>query len=576
MKTSEPRITKYQPFSQIPLADRQWPHRVIDRTPIWCSVDLRDGNQALPIPMSVEEKLEMFEMLVGVGFKEIEVGFPSASQIEFDFIRRLIEENRIPEEVAIQVLVQSRADLISRTFEAIRGAKHVIVHLYNSTSPVQRRIVFGLDRRGVIDLALRGTRQIKELASDLKAAGSRVQFQYSPESFSQTEPEFSVEICDAVAEAWCPTQDAKIIMNLPATVESATANVHADQIEYFCRHYRHRSLSIVSLHTHNDRGTGIAATELGLLAGADRVEGTLFGNGERTGNVDIVTVALNLYTQGVDPKLDFSRMNDLRAIYERCTRMEVHPRHPYAGELVFTAFSGSHQDAINKGLKTQREKPSDALWEVPYLPIDPRDIGRNYRAIIRINSQSGKGGVAYVLEHEFGYVLPKAMHRELGRFVNQVADERGAELPPSEIGEIFEKEYLNRQHPIAVVDAESHRLDGGVRIVAEIQVDGGQRMIAGVGNGPIDAFVHALRDEGWRNFEIISYAEHSLGRGAKAMAVCYIEIKTARHPSVFGAATDTNIELASLKAVACALNRAEVEINKDSTRESAPDSSCEI
>jgi 2-isopropylmalate synthase len=408
-------ITKYCPFPSVHLPNRQWPGRTITRAPIWCSVDLRDGNQALAQPMSVEEKLEYFEMLVRIGFKEIEVGFPSASQIEFDFARRLIEEKRIPDDVAIQVLCQCREDLITRTLESLAGAKNVIFHLYNSTSPAQRRYVFGAERPAIVKIATDAIELLKKLSRPLVAAGTNLRLEYSPESFTSTELEFALEICEAVTDVWQPTAANKIILNLPATVEYATPNIHADQIEWMCTHLRRRDATIISLHTHNDRGTGVAATELGLLAGADRVEGTLFGNGERTGNLDIVTVALNLYTHGVHPGLDLSDLNEIREVYERTTRMEVPQRQPYAGELVFTAFSGSHQDAIKKSWEKQTP---GAPWDVLYIPIDPADVGRSYKAIIRINSQSGKGGVAYVLEHEFGYLLPKLMHKEIGKIVN--------------------------------------------------------------------------------------------------------------------------------------------------------------
>lgn len=552
----KPPITKYQPFPQVDLPDRTWPDRVIDHAPVWCSVDLRDGNQALPVPMSVEEKLEMFEMLVQIGFKQIEVGFPSASQIEFDFMRRLIDEKRIPDDVTIQTLVQSREDLINRTFESIRGAKSAIVHLYNSTSPLQRRVVFKNDKAATIALAVKGAELIRQRANEFEAEGTRVMMEYSPESFSQTETAFAVEICEAVMDVWQPTVENKLILNLPATVEVYTPNIHADQIEWFGRKVKDRDKVLISLHTHNDRGTGIAATELGLMAGADRVEGTLFGNGERTGNLDIVTVALNMYSQGVDPGLNFSDLTNIRDIYERTTRMEVHPRSPYGGDLVFTAFSGSHQDAINKGLKIQKDQPEDALYEVPYLPIDPADLGRNYRAIIRINSQSGKGGVAWILEQEFGYQLPKAMHREIGQMVNRVADKEGQELSPDRIHELFLNEYLENKDPVEVISAESDTIEGGVRVTADVVITGEAKQIVGVGNGPIDAFVHALREAGHGHFELMSYSEHSLGRGAKAAAACYIEIKTPGKASVFGAGVDTSIELASLKAVASAVNRA--------------------
>src|SRR5277367_5880105 len=470
MTTKNP---KYRPFPAVKMTQRVWPDRTIDRAPIWCSVDLRDGNQALAVPMSVEEKLEYFDMLVKIGFKEIEIGFPSASQIEFDFTRRLIEEKRIPDDVWVQMLVQSKEELIERTFESIRGCPRAIVHLYNSTSPAQRRITFGIDKQGVIDIAVRGTKQIHSRIKSVP--GTKIRFEYSPESFSATEVDFALEVCEAVGEAWGYTEEDPVIFNLPATVEMSTPNHYADQIEWFITHQKHPRRAIISLHTHNDRGTGVAATELGLLAGATRVEGTLFGNGERTGNVDIVTLALNMFTQGVDPKLDFSRIRDVRDSYERCTKLDVPLRWPYGGDLVFTAFSGSHQDAINKGLKDRIANPA-GVWEVPYLPIDPRDIGRNYRAIIRINSQSGKGGVAYVMEQEFGYVLPKAMHRDFGKIVNRVADERGEELPPEDILALFKKEYLDREAPLKLVHApQESRVSGQVGIKAVIEVADGEK-----------------------------------------------------------------------------------------------------
>ena len=557
-------ISRYQPFQPIDLPERQWPSRTISAAPTWCSVDLRDGNQALAIPMSVAEKLEMFKLLVAVGFKEIEVGFPAASQIDFDFIRRLIEENRVPDDVTLQVLVQSREELIERTIESIYGAKRAIVHLYNSTSPLQRRVVFGLDRPEIVGIATRGTQLIKELLPSL--TGTQVVFQYSPESFSSTEVEFALEICEAVVDVWQPTRENRIILNLPATVEVSTPNIHADQIEWFCRHLRNRETAIVSLHTHNDRGTGVAATELGLLAGAERVEGTLFGNGERTGNVDIVTLALNLYTQGIDPKLDFSDIKAVRTIYERCTRMEVPPRHPYAGELVFTAFSGSHQDAINKGMGAQDPEPG-ALWQVPYLPIDPMDIGRTYEAIIRINSQSGKGGVAYVMESEFGFQLPKAMRIEFGKLINVIADTSGEEIPSAQILQAFEQEYLRRSEPFALDTFRTDRhIDSiGNEVVActaSITVQGASRELHGQGNGPIDAFVRALNEADSAHFKVLSYAEHSLGQGAGAQAVAYIQLQTQEGKTFFGAGIETNIEIASIKAVLSALNRSAASANK--------------
>jgi 2-isopropylmalate synthase len=562
-KMSSLKNPKYRPFPAVKMTQRTWPDRTIDRAPTWCSVDLRDGNQALAVPMSVEEKLEYFDLLVKLGFKEIEIGFPSASQIEFDFTRRLVEENRIPGDVWVQMLVQSKEELIARTFESIEGCPRAIVHLYNSTSPAQRRITFGLGKKEVVEIAVRGTKQIRALADAMKAKGTHIRFQYSPESFFATEVEFALEICEAVGEVWGPTKEEPIIFNLPSTVEMSTPNHYADMIEWFITHQKHPERAIISLHTHNDRGTGIAASELGLMAGATRVEGTLFGNGERTGNVDIVALALNMLTQGVDPKLDFSRLPEVREAYERWTKLEVPLRWPYAGDLVFTAFSGSHQDAINKGLKDRQVNP-DASWEVPYLSIDPHDIGRNYRAIIRINSQSGKGGVAYVMEQEFGYVLPKAMHRDFGKIINRVADERGEELPPEDILTLFKEEYLDREEPLKLASEtlEQTREGHQVHLKATLLVmnaiskkSESIEMIQGTGNGPIDAFVKALIGSGVEAFEIVSYSEHSLGSGAEARAVAYIEIKSGTGPSIFGAATDTNIELASLKAVLSALNR---------------------
>ena len=551
---------KYRPFAAVKMTERQWPSRTIDQAPTWCSVDLRDGNQALAVPMSVEEKLEYFDLLVKIGFKEIEIGFPSASQIEFDFTRRLIEEKRIPDDVWVQTLVQSKEELIERTFESLRGAPRAIVHLYNSTSPAQRRITFGLDKKGVQDIAVSGTKYVRDRVKSVP--GTKIRFEYSPESFSATETDFALEVCEAVGETLGYTEADPIIFNLPNTVELMMPNQHADQIEWFITHQKHPTRAIISLHTHNDRGTGVAATELGLLAGASRVEGTLFGNGERTGNLDIVTVALNMFSQGVDPGLDFSNLREIRENYERWTKLDVPLRWPYGGDLVFTAFSGSHQDAINKGLKDRTANPN-GVWEVPYLSIDPHDIGRNYRAIIRINSQSGKGGVAYIMEQEFGYVLPKAMHRDFGRIINRVADERGEELPPEDILALFKEEYLDRETPrkLAVDTFEQTREGDQVHIEVSIhQVDKFQKEIAvetikGSGNGPVDAFVKALIKSGEAPFEVVSYSEHSLGTGANAKAVAYFEIKSGTGPGSFGAATDTNIEMASLKAVLSALNR---------------------
>ena len=544
-----PPNQKYRPFPRVDLPNRTWPDKQITRAPIWCSVDLRDGNQALAIPMSVDEKLEMFALLVDIGFKEIEIGFPSASQIEFDFCRRLIDENRIPDDVTIQVLVQCREELIRRSFEALQGARRAIVHIYNSTNPAQRKIVFGLGREEIKNIAVAGARWVKQLTAENPQ--TEWVLQYSPESFVLTELEFSLEVCEAVSDVWEPSTNRKIILNLPTTVESSTPNIHADQIEWFCRHFSRRDAAIISLHTHNDRGTGVASTELALLAGADRVEGTLFGNGERTGNLDIVTVALNMESQGVDCGLDFSDLPRVREIYERITRMEVPPRQPYAGDLTFTAFSGSHQDAINKGFAAQNP---NGLWEVPYLPIDPKDIGRTYEAIIRINSQSGKGGVAYILESEYGFDLPKGMRVEFGRIVNRVADKSGGEISNDEIYALFEREYLGRKTPFDLVSFRSGERETGVKIAARLRRGEENLELVGQGNGPIDAFVSSLQEVGIGGFRFVSFAEHSLSVGAGAQAAAYVEIE-ANGKSVFGAGVDSSIERASILAVLSALNR---------------------
>jgi 2-isopropylmalate synthase len=547
-------VTKYRPFPPVALPNRQWPSRTLTHAPIWCSVDLRDGNQALAQPMSVEEKLEYFDLLVKIGFKEIEIGFPSASQIEFDFCRRLIEEKRVPADVALQILCQCREDLIVRSCEALRGAENIIFHLYNSTSPSQRQHVFNATRADIVAIATRGTAWVKQHTASLAAAGTRVRFQYSPESFTSTELDFALEICEAVTDVWQPTVENKIILNLPATVEYATPNVHADQIEWMATHLTRRECTLISLHTHNDRGTGVAATELALLAGADRVEGTLFGNGERTGNLDIVTVALNFYTHGIHPGLDFSDINHIRDVYERCTKLEVPPRQPYAGELVFTAFSGSHQDAIKKSWAAQ--KP-DAPWDVIYIPIDPADLGRSYKAIIRINSQSGKGGVAYVLENDFGFQLPKLMQKEIGKLINDRADAKGTELSAEEINTIFRGEYLEQTAPVCSLQHfKTNERNSSVHCEAAITFAGAQHTLTGLGNGPIDAFVKALATTPLPKFDVLNYSEHSLGSGAEARAVSYIQIKTARGLALYGAGIDTNIELASIKAIISALNRA--------------------
>jgi 2-isopropylmalate synthase len=551
--------TKYRRFPPITLSDREWPDRLLTHAPIWCSVDLRDGNQALAVPMNVSQKLEMFEALVTCGFKQIEVGFPAASNTEFEFMRRLIEGGRIPDDVSIQVLVQAREDLIERTVQSLAGVRRAIIHLYNSTSPAQRRVVFGLDKPDIVKIATRGTQWVKERLGMLP--GSAIAFEYSPESFSATEVEFSLEICEAVMHAWEPTAADPIILNLPDTVEVAMPNVYADQIEWFCRNLRMRDRAIISVHTHNDRGTGVAATELALLAGAQRVEGTLFGNGERTGNLDIVTVALNLAMHGISPNLDFSHLNELREIYERCTGMTVPPRQPYAGELVFTAFSGSHQDAIKKGLAEWRKNGGRQAWDVPYLAIDPRDIGREYREVIRVNSQSGKGGVAYLLESEFGIALPKEMQREFGPLANDAVDRLGREVTAAELRDIFWREYVERITPYRLDDFQADGAHGHFRCRAQIARNGEKLEISGEGNGPIAAFVSGLQHAGVPAFGVTHYSEHALGTGAEASAIAYIQIETGDGTRRWGANVDTNIELASIKAVVSAINRVSVAAN---------------
>ncbi len=544
--------SKYRPFHPVSLPDRRWPDRVLTAAPTWCSVDLRDGNQALAVPMNVSQKLELFDALVKCGFKEIEVGFPSASNTEFAFNRRLIEEGRIPDDVTIQCLVQAREDLIEKTVQSLVGAKKVIIHLYNSTSPAQRRVVFGKSKEEIKAIAVQGARWIQERLPRL--AGTDVRLQYSPESFSMTEVEYAKEIAEAVMDVWRPTPQHKMILNLPDTVEVAMPNVYADQIEWICRNIRDRGSLIVSLHTHNDRGTGIAATELGLLAGADRVEGTLFGNGERTGNLDLVAVALNLYMHGIGSGLDFSDLGKVVDVYERCTGMTVPPRQPYAGELVFTAFSGSHQDAIKKGL-TEWEKGGRPNWDVPYLTIDPADIGRRYQEVIRVNSQSGKGGVAYLLEAEFGIELPKDMQREFGPIANDLVDALGREVKADELKAMFWREYVDRVSPWELVHFHADGVDGRFQARASLRRLGVEAKVDGEGNGPIAAFVAALVAAGAPGFEVANYREHALSAGSGASAISYIQIKTADGRVRWGAGVDTNIELASMKAVLSALNR---------------------
>ncbi len=544
---------KYEPFCPIDLPDRRWPGRTIAAPPVWCSVDLRDGNQALVEPMGTERKRRLWECLLAIGFREIEVGFPSASQTDFDFVRQLVEERRIPSEVTIQVLTQAREDLIRRTFESIRGARRAIVHLYNSTSTLQRRVVFGTDRAGIIEIAVRGAELVRSLCDTVP--DTEVVFEYSPESFTGTELDFAVEICEAVLAVWKPGPGREVILNLPATVEMATPNVYADQIEWFARHLPHREHVVLSVHPHNDRGTAVAAAELALLAGADRIEGTLFGNGERTGNVDLVTLALNLYTQGVDPGLDLSDIDALRDVVEYCNRLPVHPRHPYAGELVYTAFSGSHQDAIHKGLAARRASGSPA-WQVPYLPIDPADVGRSYEAVIRINSQSGKGGVAYLLEADHGLRLPRRMQQEFSRAVQVVADRSEEEVDAERLWALFEREYFG-EGALALVD---HRLEptdagGRTRIHANVRSDGEWRRITGEGAGPIEAFIDALRRELGAELHVTDFAEHALGAGEDALAVAYVELRRPDGTTRWGAARHRSIVAASLEAVVSAANR---------------------
>ncbi len=550
---------KYRPFEPLPFQERTWPDKAITKAPAWCSVDLRDGNQALINPMNLEQKLEFFQLLCDIGFKEIEVGFPSASETEYEILRALIDQDLIPEDVTIQVLVQAREHLIRKTFEAIDGAKNVIVHFYNSTSTLQRRVVFNTDMQGVIDIAVNGARLIRKLTEEITANSDiNIRYEYSPESFSGTEMDNAVLICDRVLEELGATPENRVIINLPNTVEMCTPNTYADQIEYCCRNMKHRDSAIISLHPHNDRGTATAATELGIMAGAERVEGTIFGNGERTGNSDIMNLAMNMYSQGVDPKLDFSHMNHIKEVYERCTEMKVHPRHPYAGKLVFTAFSGSHQDAINKGVNAM-QKENNPYWEVPYLPIDPADLGRQYEPIVRINSQSGKGGAAFVMHQSFGYVLPKAMHPEFGRLVKKDCDEKGREISAQEVFDIFNKEYLDVHEPYDLISYKIFEENGGdgkviVDFEGTIRHDHVTKDISGKGNGPIDAFFNAIKAVGLEHYEFVSYSEHAISSGADSKAVSYIELKHGDE-RLFGVGVDSNISIASIKGIICAINR---------------------
>jgi len=548
--------TKYVAYPPVPMATRRWPDRTLDRAPVWCSVDLRDGNQALIEPMGHERKMRLFQLLVNMGFKEIEIGFPAASQTDFDFVRALIEGDHVPDDVALQVLTQSRRPLIERTFEALAGARQAIVHLYNSTSELQRRVVFGLDRDGVKQIAVDGATIVAEIAA--AHPDTHWRFQYSPESFTGTELDYAVEVCDAVVEVWQPTPEHPVILNLPATVEMSMPNVHADQIEWFCDHVARRDSLIISLHPHNDRGCAVAAAEMGLLAGADRVEGTLFGNGERTGNVDLVTMAANLYSQGVEPGLDISDIFDIRATAEHCNQLPVHPRHPYAGELVFTAFSGSHQDAIKKGFAAMRSSNSP-VWAVPYLPIDPQDLGRTYESVVRVNSQSGKGGVAFILEQDHGLQLPRRMQIEFSRVVQAISERSGGEVGSEAIMQAFRDAFLEPDGPLrfqrhqSVPDPDDERMR---TLNARVAFEGVEQEISGRGNGPIDAFVAALNTAFGVEFRIVDYHQHAIHSGADAQSACYVEAQVGRGETRYGAGLDVNIVAASLKAVCSAFDRA--------------------
>lgn len=547
---------KYQPYPKVPLSGRTWPDKTITTAPAWCSVDLRDGNQALIEPMGSDRKMRFFKLLLACGFKEIEIGFPAASQTDFDFVRTLIDENLIPDDVTVQVLTQARRELIERTFESLKGAKRAIVHLYNSTSTLQREVVFKQDKAGIKTIATQGAEIVAEIAA--KHPDTQWQFQYSPESFTGTELDYAVEVCDAVNAIWQPTPDKKVIINLPATVEMSTPNIHADQIEWMSRNLANRESIILSLHPHNDRGCAVAATELGLLAGGDRVEGTLFGNGERTGNVDIVTLALNLFTQGVEPNLDFSDIYEVQRTVEFCNQLPIHPRHPYTGELVFTAFSGSHQDAIKKGFAAMNESGQEH-WAVPYLPIDPADLGRTYEEVIRVNSQSGKGGVAFVLEQDHGLELPRRLQIEFSKVVQGISERTGGEVDSASIKQAFDEEFINATSPLQFhthtsVSAEN---DESIRqLHADVVYQGQARSVDGTGNGPIDAFVNALTTHFQVDFRVVDYNQHTTGSGADALSACYIEIQAGKGATRYGASLHSNIVSASLLAVCSAFNRA--------------------
>ncbi len=551
---------KYVPYPGVNLQDRQWPSKVITQAPIWCSVDLRDGNQALDVPMSVDEKVRLFEMLVKIGFKQIEVGFPSASATEFAFVRKIIEEKRIPDDVVIQILTQARKHLIERSFEALEGVNQANVHVYNSTSVLQRKVVFRKDREEIKGIAVQGAQWVREFCE--AGGNSGIRFQYSPESFTGTEMDYALEVCHAVLDVWEPTPEQPAVINLPATVEMCTPNIYADQIEWCSRNMQRRDSVQLSIHPHNDRGTAVAASELALMAGADRVEGTLFGNGKRTGNLDLVTMALNMFSQGIDPRLDLSDINAVRETYEVSTRMRVHPRHPYAGDLVYTAFSGSHQDAINKGMKAYRDGDGK-IWEVPYLPIDPCDVGRTYESIIRINSQSGKGGVAYIMEDRFGYRLPKKMQPEFAKTIQRITDETGEELVPEDMLACFENEYLKKDRPFHMktcrLETDIREVDGKefeeTLIKSVVRFEDVEHEISGCGNGPIDAFVQAIREKAQADISLEYYTEHAMQRGADAKAVAYIQLCRDGFDESFGVGIDSNIDIASIKAILSAMNR---------------------
>ena len=548
-------VNRYRKVPVVHYPEREWPNKEIEKAPVWCSVDLRDGNQALVEPMVVEEKIEMFNMLIAMGFKEIEIGFPAASQIEFDFLRQLVERNMIPDDVTVQVLTQCREHLIQRTFESIQGIKKAIVHIYNSTSTLQRDVVFHMDREDIKQIAIDGVAMVKKYMQD---HDGEVILEYSPESFTGTELDFALDVCNAVQKAWGPTPEKKMIVNLPSTVEMTTPNVYADQIEWMIRHLDNRESIVVSVHPHNDRGTGVAATELALLAGADRVEGTLFGNGERTGNVDILTLAYNMFSQGIDPMLELSDIKKIAEVYERCTKMHIDPRHPYAGKLVFTAFSGSHQDAINKGMHALLERQSK-VWQVPYLPIDPSDIGREYEPVVRINSQSGKGGVAFVMESFFGFKLPRGMHKEFADIIQKIAERQG-EVAPDQIMEEFKRNYLDKKEPYhfkkcKITDFES---DGDFTTVAVVTYTdhGVNRQFEGVGNGPIDAVQRGLEEELGINIKVLDYSEHALTSGSGAQAASYIHVMDQDSKRVtYGVGISSNITRASLRGIFSAVNR---------------------